>query len=170
MRYSEIIGESRKPHTLFHSSPASITSFAPLSHFGSRAAALQRATNAVHQNRPMKLYEVNLNSENPLRIRDLTSKIRSSNHNWSNLADLLHYTVKKITAAERDSIYAAAAPSGTNSEGGTQRLIEVLQSHGWDALVYKNEFEDAGSQSWISLTAAQVQIVKIEDIEASPPS
>jgi hypothetical protein len=44
----------------------------------------------------------------------------------------------------------------------------VLLSHGWDALVYKNAFEDAGSQSWINLTAAQVQIVQTEDIEASP--
>jgi hypothetical protein len=170
MKWSDIIAEAAtvtetKAVTLFHASPHAIQQFAPLTHFGSRAAALQRAGNTVYHTRTMYLYEVVLSASHPLRIRDLTSKQRSANHTWSNITDLLHYTVKKISAVERDAIYAAAAPSATNAAGGTAKLIDLLHGHGWDALVYKNVFEDAGSQSWINLMSAQVRILHISPIE-----
>lgn len=147
---------------LYHASPATIERFAPFSHFGTEAAARARAGNWKYQGQSVKLYAVDFVARNPIRVRDF--KMAPAVHNWSSLVDALHYTVRKISANERDRIYAAAAPSGQNTEGGERALVEVLHEHGWDAIVYRNRFEDAGQDSWVNLTWDQVRIVEVTEL------
>src|SRR5438270_541438 len=106
MRHYMSILQEAASLRLFHASPATIDRFAPLSHFGSREAALARAANAKYSGQPMHLYEVNFVGNNPLRIRDLNAN-KGAVHSWSKIVDMLHYTVRKISAVERSSIFKA---------------------------------------------------------------
>ena len=94
------------------SSESDIVAFAPLSHFGTRAAALARARSSSKIGQTMMLYQVELELGSVLRIPDLpVSGPRSPLHSWLRLADHLHYDVSPpaLSTTERDTIFVAAA-------------------------------------------------------------
>lgn len=144
------------------SSEPDLASFAPLSHFGTRAAALARARSSGKIGQTMILYQVELELGSVLRIPDLAaSGPRSALHSWLRLVDHLHYDVSPpaFSTTERDEILIAAAPAGQDATAGTEALIRILSARGIDALAYVNQFEDPGSTSWIVLRPTQVRIL-----------
>ena len=83
-----------------------------------------------------------------LRITDLKGVIKV--HTPIMLADLLHYDMPKqiLTSAERDEVIGAG-------DGGYETIAKLLNNKGYDGLVYKNNHEDRGSDSWITLADGQ---------------
>ena len=148
----------------YHSSPESdITVFAPLSHFGTRQAAVARAQSSIRAGRTSTLYEARLDLGSILRISDLPlHESRTPLHSWLRLIDHLHYDTMPavLSDGERATILAAAAPFGRNAHGGIAALVLTLIDHGIDTLAYVNLFEDAGSVSWIVLHPDRVSIIR----------
>jgi hypothetical protein len=158
----------RPPSRLFHASRAAerLTTFAPLSHFGTLAAARQRADSRVFLGAPRRtLYEVSLSVVAPLRVRDVAEVV----HTWMKLVDLLYYTHGVITAAERNAVFSAAGPDAKDSSAGTSTLVEILQRHGIDSLVYRNQHENAGEDSWIVVAPSHVTVHAVRDLGALAP-
>lgn len=141
----------------FHASPVEgIEAFEPLSHFGSRAAAERRAEKYLREGAKVRLYEVDLDIQNPLKIPDLPRSAKVTGlHTAFRIAEQLYYDVKPsvLTDAERSAVIKAGQ-SGTDKEC----LVAILESKGYDGLVYKNKWEDPGSQSWIIFHPEQVHI------------
>lgn len=142
----------------FHASPVEgIEAFEPLSHFGSRAAAERRAEKHLRDGAKITLYAVDLDIRNPLRIPDLpASHKRTGLHSAFRIAEQLYYEVKPgvLTDAERTAVIKAC-------ESGSERdcLISILESKGYDGLVYANGWEDPGSLSWVIFRPEQVKIL-----------
>lgn len=153
--------------TLFHASrhDALIERFDPLSHFGTLDAALARASSASFKGKEDQamVYEVELASERAWQVPDLTQDL----HSWLKLADQLHYDCAILSALERDDVFRAAAPSGSNAAGGRAKLCEILRGQGVDSLVYENAHEDRGSLSWIVVDPKIVRIVAAHDLGAA---
>lgn len=148
---------------MFHVSRAEsgIAHFRLLTHFGTLAAAKQRAKSVAMAGARLTLYEVDIHVGNALQVADLVDDVRGNNHSWVRLADTLRYDEKVISAHERDSVFVAGGAGGQNGEAGGARLAEVLRSKGFDSIVYENRFEDAGSKSVITLRENQVEIIAV---------
>jgi len=144
---------------LFHASPAIIRQFRPLTHFGSRAAALHRgqAKGARH------IYTVAFDPGKQLRIDDLSAE-NGAVHSWLKLADLLHYEAKAITQEDRNAVFAAAGDDQTRSRRAAGTLARILSQAGWNSVVYRNQFEDVGSDSFLCLSSSQVRIVEVRPL------
>jgi hypothetical protein len=143
-----------------------LSTFAPLTHFGSREAALHRARGLAETGLPVTLYEVQLALGAVRQISDLPSGDRSAHHSWLRLTDHLHYDTRPrvLSAQERDQILLAAAPAGSNSAAGMATLVAILRARGIDTLAYANRFEDPGSLSWIILDSARVTIIRASQL------
>jgi len=139
------------PMPVYHASSSAeeFTQFKPLTHFGTAKAANDRIRDgkaltsdhyADHAN-AHRIYPVYLRIKNPLIINDG----QYLNHTWTTIADMLCYDLKpkklRISAEERASIFTAKDHEG--------ELIRILQSKGYDGLVYQNIHEDPGSLSWV---------------------
>lgn len=162
---AEIPAPSRpQPQPAFHSSPAEgIHHFKPMSHFGSRSAASDRAQRFSREGTPWSLYEVDLSIDRPLRIHDLPKNdSRNSLHSALKLADFLYYDTKPkvLTSTERDSIIKAyeLPPRADGTPEPDALLIEILEAKGFNGIVYENQWEDRGSDSWIIFHPDQVVI------------
>lgn len=152
-----------RPIIAFHGSPnAQIETFRPLSHFGSRAAALARAQASSKGGEPVTIYEVALHLANPILIKDLPGEgPRSPVHSLVRLVDFLHYDMRPtlLSASERQRIFAAAAPFARDEVAGAALLADILAARGIDGFGYPNRFEDPGKTSWIILRSNQVKIL-----------
>jgi hypothetical protein len=120
--------------------------FRPLTHFGSRTAALERLKAKIGQSGEGAgwLYPVTLNIQNPLKIRDRKDFLHSN----YKIVDMLFYTIKAITTQERISLM--------DRQCSSEAIVEVLRDKGYDGMVYKNSVEDPGHLSYIIFDAAQV--------------
>jgi len=146
---------SKMPDIVYHGSLDEIEAkdFRPLTHFGTFKSALQRAGENSYRAGFMGgdfddviLHQVSLRMNNPVRIRDGKNLL----HSAIKMADMLYYTVKKITSDERDLIIS------TNEEKRNSQLVNVLKNKGYDGMVYKNCHEDAGKDSYIIFDSSQV--------------
>ena len=154
---------------MFHVSRAEsrLERFALLTHFGTRAAAQQRAQSVAMAEADLMLYEVDIHVGNALRMPDLDDPSGSNNHSWVRLADVLHYQEKVLSANERHSVFVA----GVHSEaGGVTALAAILRSKGFDSVAYENRFEDAGSNSIIILREDYVSILNATPYERKVPA
>lgn len=129
---------------LFHGSLSRVDHFSPLSHFGTRRAAITRAAYQAHKNglpdeTPLYIHRVNVALLNTLNIPDL------ERHNPLRVIDYLHYdhrpAKERISREER-----SAAMQQPDSLDG---LARVLEHKGIDALMYHNAHEDSGSVSFM---------------------
>lgn len=162
------MADQSKP-TFFHASKRSdIDRFLPLSHFGTIEAARDRSESWDEAH----LYEVELDYAKVLRVPDfMPSDNRSGLHTWMRPVDQLHYDVKPkaISSEQRNAVFAAGAPRHEGNrtvyddKAACQALAEMLGSR-WEALVYINEFEDAGSTSLILLDPDKCRILSYEPI------
>jgi hypothetical protein len=145
-----------KPVKFFHATTAPFAVFNPLSHFGTQKAAQERMEK-VYLNDPdyqrngyfglqydARYVEVNLNIQNPLRIPDLGAE-RSDNCEQT-LKDL-----KILSAQECDQVFRS------DPQEWKSLMVGALMKKGYDAFVYKNDVEDAGSDSYIVFRPEQVR-------------
>lgn len=148
---------------LFHASRSgdTIGEFNAFTHFGTKKAALDRSQSEIFNGVEPSFYKVEFASQNPLRIDDLFSATRSNNHGLYALTDHLHYDAKAISAEERMAVFSAAAPSGQNKEAGLAELANILKKHGFDSIVYNNQFEGRNSDSYISIDQSCVTIIEV---------
>jgi hypothetical protein len=157
--------------------------FRPLSHFGSMNAAQDRlkavqktsmkAARKLHGTRPMApwlvssmqhqarraegtptIYRVTLSMRNPVRIKDSAVQ-----HSPRLLAFALN-DAKVLTREEMLSVSLA------DDDAQAEQLIGLLRAKGYDGIVYKNRYEDRGSDSYVILDATQ--IIAVEEIGAEP--
>jgi hypothetical protein len=146
-----------KPQPAFHASPVGdISEFKPLSHFGSQKAAEDRAQRFIREGKEVRLYDVELRINNPLRIKDLPKSVSySAVHSPFRIGEMLYYDIKPrvITDAERVAMLGA-----NDDQQRAEKLIEILESKGYDGIVYENRWEDPGSLSWIIFHPDQVVI------------
>ena len=145
---------------LYHASrePEEIDRFHLLSHFGTLKAALDRArSGAMAGIEDPLVYKVELTFDRPLVIGDLFQ----TNHSWLKLTDHLYYDGNVIGNDERNEIFDAAAPAGSNASGGNEALCRILRNKGYGAIVYRNDHEDRGSTSVIAIDDECVEIVEV---------
>jgi hypothetical protein len=159
-------GKRSAPELLYHGTDVEIEGpVRPYTHFGTVRAALQRAAQTVYRNAPRVRGEAGVQPDMeapviiyPARVaitsampsKDLQGEIKR--HSPIQLADLLHYDCRKaITSEERGEVIAAVS----RGQDGYSVLSGILQNKGYDGLVYTNDFEDRGSQSWIILDGDQ---------------
>jgi hypothetical protein len=144
----------------FHASPYDdISIFRPLTHFGPRDAAVERAAARKFDDQEMTLYEVELNIENPLEIYD-----EGGSHT-------VEYLVSAIRGADRkamnrfasDAILTKAEEEG--EAAGMSLLLEVMVGRGqYDGLVYENNTEGRDSLSWVIFHPDRVRIIGKETL------
>lgn len=149
---------------LFHVSKSGcdITAFRPFTHFGRAEAALARSGSfASNWEQNLAIYEVEFTALKPLRIKDLNDKLRSNNHGLVTLTDCLHYDAGVLKAEERAMIFRSAAPACQNQGEGLVELARILKGKGFDSIVYRNDFEAAGLDSWMNITCDQVKIISV---------
>ena len=92
--------------------------------------------------------EVYLSIQNPVRIED--------QGDWT--VDDVYTQVREqveFTSEERKSIEQAVLSD--KKQAGFEALKSALNEHGYDGIVYKNKYEDKGSDSYIAFRPGQVK-------------
>lgn len=166
---SAVTDDNNNPLVVYHATNADPTTFRSGTHFGTAAAANKRfedlysfSVDTVKRDPGrFQVVPVYLKIENPLRLPDLASLPEDDgtlrpdideapeSRAWENEGDLT------TTLYERDII--------TRDEfweyqyKRTEQLFPLLKEKGYDGIVYKNAFEDKGSDSWIVFDASQVK-------------
>jgi hypothetical protein len=151
--------------------------FRPLTHFGSRRAALQRVGNVIDKRGwqyrpgmyardgigafPFRIYPVVLDVRFPLVVSDA----REERHGAGSLAATL---ARRRVIREADLVavreawgpgFAVPPPDeviAANEARAASELARILRREGFDGLVYRNACEDVGANSWVILDPLQV--------------
>jgi hypothetical protein len=129
-----------------------IERFQPLSHFGTRAAAEERLRFKGKRegiNRPGRIYQVALDIKRPFRVRDFAG-IHSPTH--------FAFDLRQAGLIDQEEMLAITRLAG--EAGQSQALIRKLQDLGFDGMVYRNKYEDPGSESYVITDPNQVVSVK----------
>lgn len=134
------------PQLCFHGTSQEFSQARPLTHFGSRQAALQ----APRYRGVLLAFEISI--RNPLEVPDIPGG-----------ADMFGWL---YDATERDLIspaeFAAWEAKPLEMDG-----VGLLQRHGYDGLCYTNAHEDPGSLSWVIFEPSQaVRVPCPEDAAA----
>jgi hypothetical protein len=128
--------------------------YRPLTHFGTRAAALARALHQAHKAGldAIWLQEVRLDVRHPFTMTDI------GQHSVIRMIDHLHYDHRprrdRLPTSARDRVFAAM-PDGCEVE----TFAAVTREHGFDGYGYVNVHEDPGSTSIIILESDQAAAV-----------
>ena len=180
---SQVVDAEGKPLVTWHGHPVSTPAFDTFDfdravdlgmHFGTRSAALEfgrRPGGRQDTTRPFYL-----SIQRPIRLTDPGDWIAGE---WASGATALDQVFARGIlspdeyAATRDRVLVLqqGARAVLQSSGSvayreafaryraeTSRLVrELLERHGYDGVVYENESEDAGSQSWIAFHPWQVK-------------
>ena len=177
---SQVVTEDGSPKVLYHSTISSdIHEFKPYTHFGTQEAANQRAEilyefshDVVKRDtgRP-NVMPVYLSIQNPVRLPDLASLYQEGRsfeeqnalwheknqpadyepqqRAWENEGDLIS-TLYERDVIDRDEFWEHQYDS-------TEEAFALLESKGYDGVVYENSVEDAGQDSWIAFKPTQVK-------------
>lgn len=127
-------------------------------HFGTEKAARDRLAQ-LGMEETGALYEVAWRPSNPLRADSLESSDMAQA-----VRDALGRAGKKAAASE------AQALIGRSDEASLEALAKILSREGYDGIVYRNEAEDVGQDSYISVAPVSTESRQEipEAIEAQP--
>lgn len=152
---SKVVNADGAPLVVHHGTRAKFDVFKPTGkalgpHFGTLKSAEDRLASRalLERDGTAIIMPVTLAIQKPLRLRDL--------RDWTpwKIYDALRYGQLKKSAA--------AIPTPPAHSGDEQTyfaiLILHLQSLGYDGTSYKNQFEDAGSRSWVPFDPAQIKL------------
>ncbi|MFA5026617.1 MAG: hypothetical protein WC713_01980 [Candidatus Methylomirabilota bacterium] len=118
-------------------------------------AEADRVAKALRKREPMAVY---LSIQNPLRMPDLGV--------WTSEGVRTFLSVNNIiTDSEADRVWEASRKSDVD---GSNALRDVLEKHGYDGVVYKNDLEDAGSDSFIAFRPEQIKSAVSNSGQFSP--
>ena len=155
MRAQEFVTEKAAagPIQAYHGTfQPTIERFAPLSHFGTRAAAEERLRfkgKKEQRDQPGRIYQVTLDIKRPFRVRDFAG-IHSPTH--------FAFDLKQAGLIDQEEMLAITRLAG--EAGQAQALIRKLQDLGFDGMVYRNKYEDPGSESYVITDPSQVVSTK----------
>ena len=157
-RGSKVVDEYGNPKVQFHSTSAlvdgqSFDQFLPFSHFGTPTAAQDRfrAINVIKgfkseiPRRGSRTYPVYLSIKNPLRVTDFAA---------TNEATLL----SEILSAQRRGGYLEINVDDIDDVTAVG-TYDAVRKAGYDGLVYKNEFEDRGEDSYVIFDPSQAKSI-----------
>jgi hypothetical protein len=171
---SEVVNPDGSPKRVFHSTNADFDEFQIQglgAHFGTSAAANDRADmlrefseNVVHRDPgTFSVMPVYLSLKNPLRMRDQAEVMEEIEdgegdpvlyaRNWE-AAESVALTLLEdgvITMDEFDS------GDDTSAQHSLENIRKILQSKGYDGIVYRNAIEDAGNDSYIVFSPEQIK-------------
>jgi hypothetical protein len=168
---SKVVDANGDPLVVYHGTNADVSVFAPFSHFGTAAAANQRAEELrsfsvdVVRREPgsFSVVPVYLSIQNPLRMQDLAA-----------IDDNTGLTIEKAEERGTKDIYPRGwegeeAIATTLLEMGVididefedhrsnRKALQLLQEKGYDGIIYENVVEDAGSDSYIVFAPSQIK-------------
>ena len=155
MRAREFITERAEggPIRAYHGTfQPTIERFQPLSHFGTLAAAEERLRfkgKKEGRNQPGRIYQVALDIKRPFRVRDFAG-IHSPTH--------FAFDLRQAGLIDQEEMLAITRLAG--EDGQAQALIRKLQDLGFDSMVYRNKYEDPGSESYVITDPSQVISVR----------
>jgi len=128
-------------------------------HFGTKTAARDR----VGRGKKTRLVEAYVNITNPIVFdEDLGS--------WDADYRLAQELLNRGIISYEEGIKALRTDSGykRSTEDSNKKLRELLQSKGYDGIVYKNSFEGTGGNSYIAFSSNQIKLVTNEDPTDNP--
>lgn len=137
------------PITAYHGTfQPRIERFAPLSHFGTLAAAEERLRFKGKKegiSQPGRIYQVTLDIKRPFRVRDFAG-IHSPTH--------FAFDLRQAGLIDQEEMLAITRLAGDTRQG--QALIDKLRELGFDGMIYRNKYEDPGSESYVITDPSQV--------------
>lgn len=152
----KLLFENSRENTVYHSSLERFERpFHPLTHFGTRQAALHRGcVKAQREGREeFYLHCAIIGIDNAIRMHDIR------HHSAIKLADYMFYDhspiTERITSEERQRVIAAGNQSNLE---GARAFARIMKGRGYDGIVYDNLWEGKGD-SYIILDDAQVEVV-----------
>lgn len=168
---SKVVDSYGAPLVVFHATSCEFepTDFYPLSHFGSAPAAQHIAFNFTLDGEDNgRTFPVFLSIKNPLEIPDLD--IHDKEHYGKFLKDFkVTPMAEQPLLSSREWAYCfdykpthKPGVRWADDKIWVKRLVEILDSKGYDGFVYENEHEDKGSISYIPLHAKQIRPALIE--------
>ena len=161
--------------TLVHASFTTINTFRPLTHFGSMAAAVEVMQNRIGANRvptgaqQVHLHHVKVTLSNPIRsLKDFGSPRPMVYVQY--LADQLHSdhgaAYVGFISTHRDELTRIGGGDASIRSPKLQEMLDyvadLFRQHRYDGIIYINEVEDKGSESWVIIDSAQAQILRVE--------
>jgi len=150
---SKVVDAEGRPLVVYHGTGDDFGAFKVWSHFGSTGAANERAMLPSNERRNANVMPVYLSIKNPLRIKDVDADPSRFIAAWAGgKMPELGPLPKELSVSGRRERYAA----WNNS---TDSLVRFLEERGYDGLVYQNEIEDAGHESWVAFRPSQVKSV-----------
>jgi len=138
-------------HATFSRFP--VSAIAPLSHFGTRAAARERM-GGWHGDVPdgVRLISAFLDLRNPLWLSDLNDV-----HDVRRLLNLIAFS--EADKAFDDALRARILDHEQQTGEGMEMLAICLREVGYDGIAYRNLHEDPGSISWVPTGPDQIVVV-----------
>lgn len=161
--------------TLIHASFSTINTFRPLTHFGSRAAAIAVMKNRIRDGRvpvggqQVHLHHVKVTLNNPVRSqRDYGSPRPMVYVQY--LADQLHPdhgpAYLGFITPHRDALTRIGGGDASIRSPKLEQMLDyvadLFRQHGYDGIIYTNEVEDKGSESWVIIDNSQAQTLRVE--------
>lgn len=143
----------------WHVSPVpDIRQFKAGTHFGTRAAALERATATKYAGQQLYLYEVALDIRRPLQIWD-----EGVRHSAVDLAEAVRsQQPRAIRGWHLEEIRRLVDAEGEDAAMAGLATV-LLSAYGHcDGLVYENQVEDEGSMSYVILRPEQALITAVD--------
>lgn len=144
------------PKIAYHATNKDFSSFLPMSHFGTKKAAMSRLKEIDRPNH--NVMPVHLSIKNPLNVGE-------ENRTWMDNADVLNQIAEKLVhmghpehAARVQSISDDIMDNDPKDQ--TPHLTSaanILSSLGYDGIKYINKVEDRGSYSFIPLFPNQIK-------------
>jgi hypothetical protein len=173
---SKVVDAQGNPQVMYHATQKEIDVFLPYTHFGTQGAANDRDNtlrdfydNTIknpQRSHGANVVPVYLSVKNPLRMQDLAS-VDSNTGEW--LASPDPSAVEGEEQPYARSWEGEEAVATTLLEMGiididefedhrsNEKAFELLKQKGYDGIVYKNTVEDAGRDSWIVFSPAQIK-------------
>ena len=148
----------------FHASTSGdIERFRPGTHFGTRAAAVERSGASKYAGMEVVLYEVEIAPGDFLFVHD-----DGTPHDVAYLVSAIRSVDRKILHRfASDEILCAAEEEGESA--GMAKLAHAMAAQGILGLVYKNAAEDDDSLSWVVFDPSKVAIKRMAILDRSAP-
>ena len=162
--------------TLVHASFGRISGFLPLSHFGTMAAAAHVIRNRVAAGRVppgannVLFHHVRVTLGSPVESREdlgsprpVTCLLYLAHHlNAQVTQPSLDFFVRHRTELERIGGGNLKNDNNPRITEMRQYVADVFRNQGYDGIIYTNEVEDRGSESWVVIDGAQAVIERVE--------
>lgn len=108
-------------------------------HFGTLQAAMDRM---LDLEREYDIFPYKININNPIRLRDVGA--------WADFKDVADELLKLGVISENEYLEAEEFAKTQSLRGDEHKVLrDILKSNGYDGIIYKNDSEDRGKDSFI---------------------